>query len=246
MLIKKNFFFKRRLKALKTFLLSSSLRRDVLKLGIKHLYTEALLQKKSILCIGLEDLIQEKKPCKICSFTRVDGNLSYYELIVLSSLIQELKPKTLLEIGTFNGLGSLHMAMNAPQDAKVHTLDLLKVASDTHLESEDLKYIETPEKNKKIYSNFPQKEQIKEHYGDSLYYPFETFGKPDFIFIDGSHSYPMVKNDTEKSLKILSKGGAILWHDYTPDCPGVFTYLNELNNHCPIIHIKETSLACFF
>lgn len=228
--------------ALKTFILSKPLRKNFLKCGVKYLYTKAVLQKNSITSISIQDLTQNKEPCKIFPFSRIDGNLSCYELIVLASLIQELKPKRLLEIGTFNGLTTLHMAINAPEEAIIDTLDLLQIDPKTpYLDPEDIKYIESKEKSKKKYIHNPQK--IKEHYGNSLYYPFVSFDNPDFIFIDGSHSYPMVKNDTEKSLNILKKGGVILWHDYTPDCPGVFTYLNELKMHYPIFRIKKTSLA---
>lgn len=234
---------KKRMTALKTFLFSKTLRRDFLKLGVKELYKASLLKKDCLPCIDLEGLLHDKNPCKLLPFSRIDGNMSYYELIVLSSLIQNLKPLTLLEIGTFNGLTTLHMAINTPQNALIHTLDLLEIENQTFLDIEDLKYIEHKEKNKKKYRDHIEQVKIQEHYGNSLYYPFEAFQNPNFIFIDGSHSYLMVKNDTEKSLNILKKGGVILWHDYTPECTGVFTYLNELRAHYPIFHIRETSLV---
>ena len=37
----------------------------------------------------------------------------------------------------------------------------------------------------------------------------------DFIFVDGSHSYDYVLNDSRKALSLLRGGkGIILWHDY--------------------------------
>lgn len=242
--IKKNFLLNRRLRALKTFFFSKKLRKEGLKVIIKHLYTTELLKKSSISSLDLQDITQQKE-CKVVPFTKIDGNISYYELIALSSLIQEFKPTILLEIGTFNGLSTLHMAINSPESAKIHTLDLLEIDSlDLYVDVEDIKYIKSSEKFKKKYGNHPEKEKIIEHYGNSLLFPFDSFGNPDFIFIDGGHSYAMVKNDTEKSLAILKKGGVLLWHDYTPDCPGVFNYLSELRAYHPIFHIKETSLAC--
>jgi predicted O-methyltransferase YrrM len=69
----------------------------------------------------------------------------------------------------------------------------------------------------------------------------------DLIFIDGSHAYSYVMSDTEKALKMLKKGGIVLWHDYrgTREAPDVFRALNELAEKLPIVHIAGTSLAAY-
>ena len=56
----------------------------------------------------------------------------------------------------------------------------------------------------------------------------------DLIFIDGGHTYSVVKNDSEKSFDMLSSSGIILWHDYVPgkrSARDVVKYLNEISKN---------------
>jgi predicted O-methyltransferase YrrM len=91
--------------------------------------------------------------------------------------------------------------------------------------------------------------KIVQHFGDSATYDFSNFtkkGKLDFCFIDGGHSYECVKNDTEKCLSILAQGGALLWHDFCPNCRGVYRYLIEIGQTLPLRHISNTSLVIYY
>jgi hypothetical protein len=245
--LKKRFLLRRRLEALKTFFFQKELRNETLKLVVKELYTQENLKKGPIPSSTLTELTSNNHPCRLLPLSRSNGNLHYYELFAMMCLIQELKPKTLLEIGTFNGLTTLHMALNTDPSARIYTLDLLTLEESalSELDPHDIQYIENQEKLHKHYENSPEKEKIQEFHGNSLNFPFNTFNHAEFIFIDGSHSYSMVKNDTEKSLEILQEEGCILWHDYTPDSPGVFHYLNELSATYSLLHIKETSLVYY-
>ena len=70
----------------------------------------------------------------------------------------------------------------------------------------------------------------------------------DLIFIDGGHTYSIVKNDTEKSFKMINKNGIILWHDYVPgkqSAKNVVNYLNEISKEKNILNIRNTSLCVF-
>jgi hypothetical protein len=65
------------------------------------------------------------------------------------------------------------------------------------------------------------------------------------VFVDGSHAYSYVVSDTAKALRMVRPGGLVLWHDYSPECPGVFRALNELTARLPLVHIAGTTLvAC--
>ena len=63
------------------------------------------------------------------------------------------------------------------------------------------------------------------------------------MFIDGSHSYDYVRNDTKKALEILAPGGVVLWHDFVPGWPGVMEYLDELGARLPLQRIEGTALV---
>lgn len=52
--------------------------------------------------------------------------------------------------------------------------------------------------------------------------------KADFIFIDGHHEYPNVKQDVSNWLPFLQDGGLISGHDYSGVFPGVVKAVAEL------------------
>jgi len=242
---KKRFLFQRRFTALKFFLKTPSLRRSCLHLATQQLYTEGLRKEQPIPSLPFKKIFPQALTTFIAPEQSIDGNMSYYELVLLSSFIKALAPKILLEIGTFNGLATLHMALNSSQEALIHTLDLDHLPKDFVAHAEDVRYILHPDKKNKKYDDYLEKHKIVEHRGNSWTYSFASFGSPEFVFIDGGHSHLTVKNDTEKSLNILHPKGIILWHDYTPDCPGVFEYLNILSNKYPLIHLEGSSLVYF-
>ena len=58
----------------------------------------------------------------------------------------------------------------------------------------------------------------------------------DFVFVDASHAYEYVLNDSRIALNLLRQGkGIILWHDYNrPEWwPGVLKALNRLYTGSP-------------
>ena len=70
----------------------------------------------------------------------------------------------------------------------------------------------------------------------------------DLIFIDGGHTYSVVKNDTIKAFRMINNNGIILWHDYVPgktSAKDVVKLINEISQTKKIVNIKDTSL-CYF
>ncbi|MEO5590373.1 MAG: class I SAM-dependent methyltransferase, partial [Gemmatimonadaceae bacterium] len=91
--------------------------------------------------------------------------------------------------------------------------------------------------------------RITQHYGDSATFNFELFyQKIDLVFIDGSHAYQYVVNDSLHAVQMLRNGsGMILWHDYSR-WDGVTRAVNDLRRHdqrfSPVRWIEGTTLAC--
>ena len=154
------------------------------------------------------------------------------ELMVLSAICQMLKPRTVFEFGTFTGASTLAIASNTPADTKIHTLDIppkdrkshrTGVGSDIPFEFEIGQAFRQTQWEKKITV----------HTGDTRQFDVADFQqKVDLVFIDADHTYPFVKNDTEKAIEMLKPGGLILWHDYrwdddAPECAGVTRWVNE-------------------
>ena len=91
--------------------------------------------------------------------------------------------------------------------------------------------------------------KIKVFFMNSLTFDESNFlNKMDLIFIDGGHTFSIIKNDSEKAFKMIKSKGVILWHDYNPgknSSKDVVRYLNSISKNKEIFKIKNTSL-CFY
>ena len=170
----------------------------------------------------------------------------------LATLVKELNPRTIFEIGTYNGFTALHLAVNSPWDCKIYTLDLppdydVKKAGESSYD--DLLVIKLSQEkiSERFYKKHPLENKITELYGDSSIFDFSGyFGKMDIVFIDGNHSMDFVKKDTESALKMLSDRGVIVWHDYDYIIhKDVFIYLNSLSKKYPIYSVPRTRFAVY-
>ncbi|MCH9630482.1 MAG: hypothetical protein S4CHLAM37_04830 [Chlamydiia bacterium] len=223
--------------------------KSVIKSNISALYEHGhYLQELAIPTVSQAEIIDTNLPVKLQNYAVRNGNVSYLELLTISSIVAILCPKNLLEIGTFDGNTTLQLALNAPDGSSVHTLDLPDggMAMDDEMLSDDVQYVTDAQKKSRKYVSTQVEDKITQHFGDSRSYDFGKFmesGPVDFCFIDAGHSYSCVKNDTEKAFKVLSPGGTVLWHDYNPNCPGVYNYLNELAARKELKRIEDTSLV---
>jgi predicted O-methyltransferase YrrM len=89
-------------------------------------------------------------------------------------------------------------------------------------------------------------DRIHRLFGDSATFDFSPFhNQVDLFFIDGAHSYQYVRNDTEKALPCVKKGGVIAWHDYGRcGINGVSRWLHELRDDGRVIQrVPGGSLA---
>lgn len=168
------------------------------------------------------------------------GTVRHFEAMVLCYLVKELQPRTVIEIGTCDGVTSRNIALNA-SNASIYTFDLPnEYIFNSKLSDKELVI------NRKVGSAFigtPQETNINQYFGDSATFDFTNLNtKFDFAFIDGSHTYDYVKNDTEKLLPLMHEDAWIVWHDC---CQmgrdyGVYNYLKQFS--CVKI-IESTTLA---
>ncbi|MDD4973011.1 MAG: class I SAM-dependent methyltransferase [Bacteriovorax sp.] len=155
--------------------------------------------------------------------------VSTKELFTLTALVKYLNPSIFFEFGSYKGWTVSNLIQNIPLASQIYTLDILE------RESGDSKIDEILERK-----------NVHRLSGDSLKFDFSPyFGKIDFIFIDACHSESAVRKDTENALKMLSKTGVIVWHDFNPEHLGVFNFLHELSKELSIYSIKNTALAVY-
>ncbi|MCP5469131.1 MAG: class I SAM-dependent methyltransferase [Chlamydiales bacterium] len=233
---------KRRFDACCFALKSPSLLLRGIKAGIKYVYETGV--QSPFHTITLDELIDAKTQVHLDNFCYRAANSTYFEKLVICSLLSRFGSKRVLEIGTFDGNTTFQMALNTPDNAVIHTLDLPYDNPKTKLPTleSDVWCIESETKRNRRFLHTPQEKKIVQHYGDSTTYDFQKFGLIDFAFIDGGHSYECVKSDTEKTLPILDEKAIVIWHDFI----SIHTYLKQLARTLPIHIVKGADMAIYF
>ena len=184
---------------------------------------------------------------------KVVGMTSDYEAWIISTLSK--KSLNIFEFGTCSGKTTYLMALNSSKDAKITSLtlgpdqvqNLNKEISDNKISFRNIKNESIYEKF--LFSDTDVEKKINIIFEDSIKFDESKYlNKFDLIFIDGGHTYSIVKSDTEKSFKMINKDGIILWHDYVPgkrSAKNVVNYLNKISKEKKILNIKNTSLCVF-
>ena len=136
----------------------------------------------------------------------------YKEGNILYNICRELKPKVVLELGTFHGFSSAYF-LSAIKDNSygfLYSVDSeikhIEIAR-THLSniSKDFELIEAFSADQRL-SPMPHVPEL-------------SWDKPiDLLFIDGAHDFKSVIADLNKFVPFVSNGGLILCHDYDHEC----------------------------
>ncbi|GGA41581.1 class I SAM-dependent methyltransferase [Okeania sp. KiyG1] len=154
-------------------------------------------------------------PCLEVGAVIDNGGVSYADMAMLAALTLWLQPQRVLEIGTYQGWTSHNLALQLRGDAELVTIDLPD-AQTPHLNSSGWNAQFFPEdKTPLLFEGRSTANRIKQIKEDTANLNAEDFSdKFDLIFIDGSHSYPYVENDTKLALSVANEQAIILWHDY--------------------------------
>lgn len=186
----------------------------------------------------LHDLLPTRPPVRVDASTVHPGNVTFYELFVISQLVAARQPGHLFEFGTHNGRSTLHMAMNSPAEAHVTTIDLPV----RERNNDDGTIVGG------CYRDTPWAEKITQlHENTWRFDPSPYAGTMNFIFIDAGHEYDDVCNDTDLALRMARPSDClILWHDYS-QWPGVQQAMDERyatgGRYAGLRHILGTSMA---
>ncbi len=176
-----------------------------------------------------------------------NGNVSATELLVIAALVARRSPQVCFEVGTFDGNTTLQLAANSAKDGLVLTLDLpVDTPLPRQIAEGDGQFIKSVVREQRRYRDTAWARKIIELFGDSMTFDFKAAVGDTFLdlaFVDGSHSYEYVKNDTERLLPCLAKDGVLIWHDYCRSWPGVVSYLNQLGRSLPLKHVAGTSIV---
>lgn len=147
--------------------------------------------------------------------------------LVLHALVKALRPNVVVEIGTYKGFATCHMAHALPAGGfgKVHTFDKKE-----HLDRND---IPMTLRDRIIY--YPDAGSGSKRFKDIL----ATLGTIGFAFIDGGHSPERCIGDFNALWPLMNnKGGIIALHD--SDKPGVAQAVEDIRQtHDGVIELPS-------
>ncbi len=148
---------------------------------------------------------------------------------VLYSVVKSLRPLVAVEIGTYKGFATSHIALALAEVGigVVHTFDVGQ-----YLSVEDF-----PNELRSFISYHPHMNSASEEFRTTL----TSLGEIGFAFIDGGHSYGRVKGDFWSIWPFVSDhGGIVALHD--SDKPGVAKFVFMLKSQGEFDVIE---LPCF-
>ena len=141
---------------------------------------------------------------------------NYYEVARLCERIQELKPKTILEIGVDRG-GSMNLWLAFSPDAQYIGVD------------NAMQYV--MERNRGGRREFIEADSRKKETLDKVK-SLMNGDKIDFLFIDGGHEEEIVRSDFAMYSPLVRAGGMIALHDINVTVSGNDTF----GKHCFGVH----------
>ena len=196
-----------------------------------------ILLKNKIQCVDIESVHEIFEPKKISenllgpgdnliiqSFSvpssyNVVGMTSDYESWILSCLSKV--SDNIFEFGTCSGKNTMLMALNSKENSKIISLTinqnqskkLILDKNDNNISYRNILHESSYEKF--LFSGKEIEKKIEVVFIDSREFDTKKYlRKFDLIFIDGGHTYSVVKSDTNKAFEMLSSKGIIIWHDY--------------------------------
>lgn len=144
------------------------------------------------------------------------GKKKRYSNLLLQIILN--KPKTILEVGVYNGNRALEMIQAAKifnKNIKYFGFDLFEDFSDDILINEHSK---KPTGEKQIFEKLSKHSEVKLIKGNTIQtlpnFITENRLDIDFIFIDGGHSIKTIEEDCKNCLKIINNKSYIIFDDY--------------------------------
>jgi len=142
------------------------------------------------------------------------GGMSFAELMILARTTKTRCPKTIFEMGTYNGLTTAVFILNSAPDAVVITLDLPPIPE---LPSKHLSSDKDLISNRRLGS-VPSALGLTRYtqlLSDSMTFDASPYSDSvDLGLVDAAHDRLHVKNDTEKMARMIKEDGLVFWHDY--------------------------------
>ncbi|MBF0202581.1 MAG: class I SAM-dependent methyltransferase [Desulfamplus sp.] len=143
----------------------------------------------------------------------------------IKSIVANIAPDTIVEIGCFVGVSTLWIAAALEQigsNAILHSIDLFNCIQ----KNPPYSYAELSNPMQFVQNNLEKaylSHRVRLHKDNSACFikkimQFIPGGKIDFLFIDGDHSRDGCSHDFNLFQESVSNGGYIMFHDIYPEC----------------------------
>lgn len=160
------------------------------------------------------------------------GHENHAEMLYVMAVAAHRRSTRIFEFGTFLGRTTLHLARACPT-ASITTLDLPADQNPWAFGP----YVGS------YFAGAPEAARIHQIRESSLTFDPKPFARSmDFVWVDGDHSYDVVRNDTAKAFEMLAPGGAIMWHDFGPDSEGLVRFFRDFTQETPLFRLRKTSV----
>lgn len=134
--------------------------------------------------------------------------------------IRKIKPRNIMEIGTWNGNRAIRMIETAkkfyrPEQINYYGFDLFEEMTKDRFEEELSKF--PPAQDEVLHKLKQTGVNIRLYKGDTLVTlprAVDSLPKMDFIFIDGGHSVETIANDWNYAEQLMHKNSVVIFDDY--------------------------------
>lgn len=171
---------------------------------------------------------------------RHSWNVKLDEKILIGLIGMLHKPKTVFEIGTFDGGTTLHLGKSTEDDCRIYTLDLPPADFDRTQEPGGMSGDRVGHK----FWNTPEHTKITQLRGNSVtfdYSPYEN--QMDLVFVDAAHDYIHGYPDSMNALRLVKSGGIVLWHDCSPYWSELVHAICDATDGMQLQRLSGTSVA---
>ena len=149
------------------------------------------------------------------------GPQRYSQLI---DIVEKKQPRFVAEIGTWNGLRALEMASVCKEPMEYLGFDLFEEATpETDEHEKNVKpHFTIDQVGKMLQENGLTSELVRGNTNETMprWIQDNPKKKADLIYIDGGHAVETIRSDFDNALKMIKKGGVIVFDDVYEDMPG--------------------------
>lgn len=159
-----------------------------------------------------------------------DLGVSTEELAILCTVVSHRRPQRVIEFGTAEGRTAVNLALHAPAEGKVITLDFPPIPGQN-----EVGY---------FYRDHPARAKITQVFCSVTEWDSRAFkSSAEIVFGDACDLMPGLAAELFQAISVVKPGGVIFRHDYGSTV-GATLFWNWVADRLPVFHVAGTTLVC--